>query len=770
MLKLGRSDTGEAVKGLVARRIVLLYGVLTGTMAALIVTLLPNAAFAQSATPGSIVVLDTLVVTGRTGANAEALARDKLAAIPGGTGLVVESDIAGKTNLTLSDALVSVPGVVVQNFFGGNDQPRIQIRGSGLQQNPVERGVLVLQNGLPINRADGSYIVGLADPRQAQFIEVYRGYTANRLGATVLGGALNFVSPTGSSAPGVTGRVEGGSFGQVSTAAQAGARRGDFDGLAQISFSRRDGFRDYNESDRLRVDANVGAELTDSISSRLFLGYTDLGFDVVGPLTKRRLNRHPKRVSSGPTVRPNPAPPPPFLVSNPGPNVIRDQPQRELDQFRLGNRTTVSFGNHLVDGALGYAYTDDVFRFPIPAGIRETVGGDFSSVLRYAYNPNASRPLPLFDATAKYVVGWADRRNFTNNAGSKGPLFGRSELDANTLSLYAGLNIPVSAVFTVSPAIAFARAERDNDDTFDAGMRPTLAFHPINPNQLLPNGAVQAGDTSYAQTYSGWSPSLGLTIQPTENHTFFAAVSRSFEPPTYDDLIATVNGTPNSSPGRPNPDNPALPAAAFRTPRLKAQRATTVEAGWRGRCGRVAWDAVAYYSWVKNELLSLRDATGTPLGAVNADKTTHLGVEFGLGVQLTDKLSGRLAYTFQDFRFDGDPVRSNNDLAGAPPHSLNAVLQYDFLPNLFVQTEVYSRPDSTPVDNMNTLVSESFVTLAVRANYDLNEYFSVYGEIQNIADETYASSTLIADQARPDQAAFLPGDGRTFYAGLKVQF
>ena len=87
IMKLGRSGTGEAIKGLVARIIVSLDGILTGIMASLIVTLLPNAAFAQSATPGSIVVLDTLVVTGRPGANAEVLVRDKLEAIPGGTGL-----------------------------------------------------------------------------------------------------------------------------------------------------------------------------------------------------------------------------------------------------------------------------------------------------------------------------------------------------------------------------------------------------------------------------------------------------------------------------------------------------------------------------------------------------------------------------------------------------------------------------------------------------------------------------------------------------------
>ena len=747
--------------------------VIAGVVVALMVTTMPHTALPQSAAPGSIIVLKEIVVEGRR-IGGEELAREKLEAIPGGTGLIVDRTLKGKTNLTIADALVATPGVIVQNFFGSNDQPRIQIRGSGLQQNPVERGVLVLQNGLPINRADGSYVVGLANPRQAQFTEVYRGYTANRLGANVLGGALNFVSPTGSSAPGVSVGVEGGSFGQLSTSAQAGTKQENFDGLAQVSFSRRDGFRDRNESDRLSVEANVGVELTDTISSRLFMGYTGLNFDVVGPLTKQRLNQNPRQVHTGPTVRvrPNPMPPPPFVmsVSNPGPNVVRDQPQREVDQFRLISRTTATFDAQLVDLLLGYTSTDDAFRFPIPGGIRETEGGDFTSVLRYAYRPDEARALPLFETTAKYVTGSADRKNFANTAGRKGPMFGKSELDASTLSLYAGLNVPIGDVFTLSPAVAYARAKRDNDDTFDAARRPTIAFNPRNPTSPLPQGAVPAGDAGYARTYDGWSPSLGATIQPTENHTVFAAISRSFEPPTHDDLIATVNGTPNSSPGRPNPGNPALPAAAFRIPALKAQTATTIEAGWRGKDGMIAWDAVTYYSWVKNELLSLRDPSGIPLGAVNADKTTHFGVELGLSGQLAEQLSSRLTYTYQDFRFDGDPVRGNNRLAGAPPHVVNAVLQYDVFSDLFVQMEVNWRAARTPVDNMNTLFNDSFVIVDARASYDINDHFSVYGEARNVFDKTYASSTLIVDQARPDQAAFLPGDGRAFYVGLNAQF
>ncbi len=735
---------------------------------ALFMTASFDAAFAQSTAPGAIVVTEEVFVEGRL-IPEEEVAEEKLDAIPGGTSLIAAGDLAGKANLNISDALASTPGVIVQNFFGGNDQPRVQIRGSGLQQNPVERGVLVLQNGLPMNRADGSYIVGLTDARQAQFAEVYRGYTANRLGATVLGGALNFVSPTGSSASGFAGSFEGGSFGLRSGSVQAGGDTGNLDGLVQVSFNQRDGFRERNESSRLSFDANIGGELTDTVSTRLFVGYTDLGFDVVGPLTAEEYQRDPRQLHPGPTVRPNPSPPPGLLVSNPGPNVGRDLPQREVDQFRIVSRTTATAGSQLVDAVLGYSYTDDAFRFPIPAGIRETKGGDFSSVLRYAYSPDPAQALPLFESTAKYVVGSADRNNFTNRAGTPGPLFGRSDLEASTLSLHAGLNVPINEVLTVSPGVAYARAQRDNTDTFGSPLRPTIAFNPRNPLQPLPDGGVPAGDTSYSRTYDGWSPSLGLTMQPAENHTLFAAVSRSFEPPTHDDLIATVGGTPFSSAGRPMPPAPMFPAPAFVTPALEAQTATTIEAGWRGDIGATAWDIVTYYARVDNELLSLRDVTGAPLGAVNADKTRHFGMEFGQRTQFTEQVAGRLVYTYQNFRFDSDPLRDDNRLAGAPPHVINGMLQYDFVSNAFVQMQVDWHPDSTPVDNMNTLFNESFVLVALRGNYDVNDHFSLFVDVRNIFDQTYASSTLIVDLARRDQAAFLPGDGRAVYFGVRVR-
>lgn len=728
----------------------------------------PLPALGQSATPGATVYLAPVTVEGTTASPAEQ-ARERLEAIPGGTALVTAEDMAGKADVTISDALRGTPGVVVQNFFGGNDQPRIQIRGSGLQQNPVERGVLALQDGLPINRADGSYIVGLATPRQAERIEVYRGYAANRLGAAMLGGALNFVSPTGTSDPGMAVGVDGGSFGYAKGSVRAGGRLDDagpaeaVDGLIKIERSQRDGFRDYNSSERWSVDANVGADLTEGVSSRMFLGYTDLGFDVAGPLPKAFLEADPSQVHSGPVVVGG-------VPSNPGPNVLRDRPRREAQQFRIGNRTSFTFGPHLVDGAVGYTHTDDTFRFPISSGIRQIEGSDTTLVGRYAYAPDAEATLPLIDLSLRYVFGSAEREDYINLSGDRGPLFGRNDLDATTLSLHAGANVPLAEGLVVSPGVTFARATRDNVDTFRGATRPTAAYMPPAPTMPAPAGAVPTQDTSYSRTFSAVSPSLGITYRPVPNHMFFGAVSRSFEPPTHEDLLATVNGTPNSSAGRPNPGDPIQPADAYRTPDLDAQTATTVELGWRGMAGAVGMDAVTYYSWVQNELLSLRDATGASLGAVNADDTRHFGVELGMNAWLTDALSARLAYTFQHFHFHNDPARSSNELAGAPKHVVALSARYQFNGAFGVATDIDWRPAKTPVDNMNTLYADPYATVAVRADYLLTEGVSLYGEVRNLFDETYASSTLVVDQARPDQAAFMPGEGRAFYMGLRAKF
>ena len=729
-----------------------------------VLALAPGVAAAQSATPGTVITLEPVTIEA-TAINDVDVAAERLRETPGGAALIRSESFTNRKTVTLSDALDASPGIVVQDFFGGFDQPRVQIRGSGLQQSPVERGVLFLQDGLPLNRADGSYIVGLSNPRQSEFIEVNRGYATNRLGATVLGGALNFVSPTGSTADGFAGSFSTGSFNEVEGDVQGSYAGDGFDALLFAGANRRDGFRDNNTSERQVVSGNAGIELSETVSARLFAGYTDLAFDIPGPLTRDQLASDPESVFAGPTVIPGTPP----TVINPGPNVVRDEPGREASQARLGARVTGEFGAHVVDASVGFAYTDDTFMFPISSGIRETEGGDTTLVGRYAYRRDRTAPLPLLEATASYSFGAADRGYFLNAAGERDARFGENDLEASTLALFAGGNIPLGAGFTVSPGLAWARATRDNDDVFGAASRPTIAFNPLAPDTRLPDGAVPTEDTSYDRDYTGFSPSLALSWRPNAKQLLFVAASRSFEPPTHDDLLATTGGTPNSSPGRPTPGAPGVAAAAFATPDLDAQTATTIEGGWRGALGPLGVDAVVYHSWVDNELLSLRDVTGAPLGAINADETRHLGVELGVASAF-GPIATRLAYTFQDFRFVDDPVRGNNKLAGAPPHVVNLEADWTVTDALTLGGRLYWRPDETPVDNQNTVFSDPFATVDLRASYRPRTSLAVFGEVRNVFDETFAASTLVVDQARPDQAAFLPGDGRAVYVGLSVRF
>lgn len=722
-------------------------------------TLGPGSANAQSVLPGAHD--EEIVVVGRRQSDAET-ARSRAYATPGGVSVINQDDIAQHANVTLSDALSTAPGVVVQNFFGANDQPRLQIRGSGLQQNPVERGVLVLQDGLPLNRADGSYIVGLIDPRQSSFIEVFRGYTANRLGSTVLGGAVNFVLPSGSEANGFHLRSEAGEFGHLYASADAGASGEAWDAQAALSHAERDGFRSYNTSERTSFYGSATYQWNTSVITRVLAGHVDSRFDVAGPLSLSALNSDPSQVSIGPVIIGG-------VPQNPGPNVVRDQPQRDTALTWAGLRTTASLGRHALDGALSYVRSDDSFMFPVSAGERVTDGDTVNIMTRYAFD-GARGALPLLEVTALFSRGEGDRDYYLNAAGERGALFGTGELSATTWSMNINANIPLGRNFTLSPSLSYAHAERAFDDQYGQTTRPTLAFNPMNPATRLPDGAVATIDANFDRSYDELSPALALNWAPGAHDLFFIAASHTFEPPSHDDLLATINGTPNSSAGRPAPGNPALQAAVFATPALKAQTGDTLEIGWRGDRGGVEFDALAYYAWIEHELLNLRDATGVSLGAVNADDTSHFGLEFGANAALSPTVHARVAYVYQDFHFVGDPVRGDNHLAGAPPHVLNLDLDYSPISNVSLGLSTHWLPGETPVDNLNTLYNDAYVVFDARAIYQPSAQWRLYIEGRNLTDETYAASTLVVDQAQSGQAVYIPGDGRALYAGVALTF
>ena len=130
---------------------------------------------------------------------------------------------------TIKDILDYVPGVFAQPKWG--DDTRLSIRGSGLSRNFHLRGVQLYMDGIPINTADGYGDFQEIDPTAYKYVEVFKGANALQFGANSLGGAINFVTPTGRDPFSNGGRVDIGAFGFQRLQANAGGANGPWDGF-----------------------------------------------------------------------------------------------------------------------------------------------------------------------------------------------------------------------------------------------------------------------------------------------------------------------------------------------------------------------------------------------------------------------------------------------------------------------------------------------------------------------------------------------------------
>jgi iron complex outermembrane receptor protein len=165
----------------------------------------------------------------------------------------------------------------------------------------------------------------------------------------------------------------------------------------------------------------------------------------------------------------------------------------------------------------------------------------------------------------------------------------------------------------------------------------------------------------------------------------------------------------------------------------------------------------------------------------NADKTVHRGLELGFGASILkslfvdgptpDRLSLNVAYTYSDFRFDGDAKFGNNQLPGAPRHYLRSELLYKHPSGVYFGPNVEWVPQAYFVDSANTLDTEPYAIWGLKAGFDPGKSFSAYIEARNLGDKHYIASTGITNVANPAFTnLFEPGNGRAVYAGVKYKW
>jgi len=651
-------------------------------------------------------------------------ARALIKTIPGGASITDLEDVRKGRQSTWQDSLGYTPGVYIQDRFG-SEEARVSIRGSALSRTFHSFGIKILQDGVPINYADGFFDMQTVDPNASSYVEVLRGPNASIYGATTLGGAINFVTPTGLNNPGTKIRAEAGSFAYrkifASTAGSSDFKDSGnlYDYYLAGSTTFQNGFRDHAEMENQKIIGNVGIKISNDLETRFYLSAVRSRSQLPGYLTKAELESDSSQANSSTTAGIQP-------YRN------KNNYRRDVDSQRISNKTTYTSGNNTYEFAV-YAMNYELWH-PISSIVEQhaqTYGGHikFTNVtdknkLTLAYLPSYGTT----DGTSKPTD------NMGNSSGAATSDYTQTSTNHSFL-IEDKYNLTSKTLLVA--ALQYDSARRKLSD-------------------------IVPGATNFNRLYNQWSPRVGLIYNISNDNQIFGSISRNFEAP----LIGTAGTT---------------------TTARSAQSGVTYEIGSRGQAQwgdvaqKIKWDLTLFRANLKNEFQTMCPITNpnctSGASTINVPNTIHQGIEFGGQAFLNNYLEVKTALLYSDFKFDNNEIYRNNKMPGFAPVLLRAEMLYhsgsadkDSYPNFYAGPKI-EYASRAPMDNTNSLYNDPFTIFGFKAGQNINKTWSWFLDVRNIADKKYAATTNISSNySGTGGAAYYPGDGRSAYMGIEAKF
>lgn len=671
---------------------------------------------AQSQTVNS---MNTVVITGKSDSLTQASiesAKDNVKTIPGGASIVDLNQVREGRQSTWSDSLGLAPGVYIQDRFG-SEEARLAVRGSGLSRTYHGFGTKVMQDGVPINYADGMFDMQTLDPNASRYVEVLRGPNATTYGATTLGGAINFVSPTGYTSPSWVGKAEAGSFGYnkvfgsaagVAKSTQVGGNVWDY--YVAGSQTKQDGFRQHAEMENQKVLTNFGVKVSRDIESRFYVSVVRSRTQLPGYLTKAQL-------TSTPNIR------------NSGAAFVNDNNQRrDVDSQRLANKTTVRDGNNVYEFA-AYAMNYSLWH-PISFGVIQqnvdTQGGHLKLT-----NITGANQL-----TIAYLPSAGTTKGTSHAPNTSGLVTGNPSADytqkSSNQTFFAENKYRITEQTTLVGALQYDKANRKVSD-------------------------VVSASNNYDHDFSQWSPRVGVIHDLNAKQQLFASVSRNFEAPIHGLAGTTTQATKAQS------------GTTFEVgTRGEATQGVS----------QYVWDATYYRANLQNEFLSACVVPGcTNPTTTNVPKSMHQGVELGLSHLYARHIDTRMALLYSDFKFVDSVHYGNNKLPGFPPIIVRAESLYRFgaevsgKPSIYAGPKVEWVPRKAPMDNTNTVYRDGYTLLGFKAGQAIDKKWSWFADARNLTNKKYAADSNISANlaGNGSGALYYPGDGRAIYFGVEAK-
>ena len=664
--------------------------------------------------------LGTVVVTGsRTATDS--------AELPYAIDVVEGADITqGQLGVNASEALVAVPGLVVQNRQNYAQDLQISVRGFGARSAFGVRGVKLLADGIPATIPDGQGQVATFNLDVADRIEVLRGPFSTVYGNHA-GGVIQLFTRNPGEQPSVSARLIGGSFDTWKIGVGAEGTRAGVGYLLDLSHFETEGFRDHSAAGRDQAFAKL-----------VFAPDEDSTLTLVASGLKQDDTKDPKGVT--------------WSTYESDPKAVEQvaldyDTRKDIEHAQAGFNYVRRVGPHRleVQGYAGQRSVTQVLSIPFFAqGAPTSSGGvvdfdrDFAGLgARWIHNLELGED--LLTLTAGLDLDWSedDRRGYENFVGSTLGVIGRlRRQETDTLS---ATDPYVQAAYEHGPW------------TFTAGVRHSRVRFEVDDDYL------SNGDDSGEQTYSRTTPAFGVLYRATDDLHLYASAGRGFETPTFGEVsYSSGSGTLNLD--------------------LKPSTSEQFEVGLKARVGSDTRLNLALFEIHTEDEIVVASASGGRTVYQNAGSTLRQGIELAIDSQLHERVRARGSFTHMravyDEGFDsgGSTVPAGKRIPGIPATTVYAELAYTHPNGVTAAIEgIYrSRVEVHDLNQDRAAPAYALFNLRLTARQSVGDW--TVGQmlrVDNLADRKHIGSVVVGDaQGR----YYEPGAGIAWYAGLNASY
>ena len=642
-----------------------------------------------------------------------------------------EQATLGKPGVNLSEALGSVPGLVVQNRQNYAQDLQISSRGFGARSAFGIRGIKLLADGVPLSNPDGQGQAATFDLDTLERIEVLRGPFASVYGSNS-GGVIQLFSRDGEGAPRVSVDSSQAAYGTSRSriAAEGGNDKAGF--IINRSHFETDGYRDHSGA----ILDKTFAKLTlypDDVS-KLSLSFSELDQnDTQDPqgLTWGEVKTDRRAASS---------------------NALKFNTRKTVDHRQFGLNYERSFAAGTWQSTL-YSGTRRVIQYQsIPKNNqlpprdpdRKSSGGVIDFERRF--HGIGNRWIQSFDLGSSlltvttgldYDYSRDDRQGYENFIGTTLGVKGNLRRDER------------NEVTSLSPYIQGAWQLGKLD--LQAGLRHSQVAFDVD-DRFLSNG-----DDSGSVTYRELTPTLGASYALLPDLNIYVSWGKGVETPTLNELSYS------------GPDN----SFGFD---LQPATSEQIEVGLKARLTEATRLQLALFQIDTDDELVVESASGGRSRFQNAAQTRRRGVELALESRLSDSLRANLAYTqieaiySKDFTSNTRLIESGNKLPGIPARTLYGELAWQPLGWFSTAIEGLYRSQLYVEDSNTAKTAPSYALFNWQARFEQQVGALTFNQvlrIDNLFDREYIGSVIVGDR---NGRYYEPGPERAWYVGAGVQY